>query len=59
MPLLKEQHDLSDKYQANYLDQFTQDFVEQVAMDLVDFFKIFDQWHCGLNQLKKFNPVPF
>jgi hypothetical protein len=28
-------------------------------MDLVDFFKIFDEWHCGLNQLKKFNSIPF
>ena len=27
-------------------------------MKLVDFFKIFDDWHCGLNQLKKFNKVP-
>ena len=24
-----------------------------------DFFKIFDSWHPGLNQLKKFNTVPF
>jgi len=32
--------------------------VEKVAMELVDFFKIFDEWHCGLNQLKKFNKVP-
>jgi hypothetical protein len=27
-------------------------------MDLVDFYKVFDEWHCGLNQLKKFNRVP-
>ena len=43
----------------NYQNQFCQEFIEQVAMDLVDFYKIFDQWHCGLNQLKKFNPIPF
>jgi hypothetical protein len=42
-----------------YQNQYTQEFIEQVAMDLVDFFKIFDDWHCGLNQLKKFNQVPF
>lgn len=42
-----------------YQNQFDQDFVEQVAMDLVDFYKIFDDWHCGLNQLKKFNQAPF
>lgn len=24
-------------------------------MDLVDFYMSFDEWHCGLNQLKKFN----
>jgi len=28
-------------------------------MKLVDFFKVFDDWHCGLNQLKKFNRIPF
>ena len=27
-------------------------------MELIDFFKIFDEWHCGLNQLKKFNKIP-
>jgi hypothetical protein len=32
-----------------FLNQFNQDYVEQVAMDLVDFFKIFVEWHCGLN----------
>ena len=27
-------------------------------MKLVDFYKVFDDWHCGLNQLKKFNKIP-
>ena len=27
-------------------------------MQLVDFYKEFDDWHCGLNQLKKFNRSP-
>jgi len=44
---------------ARYQRQFSPDFVESVAMDLVDFFKVFDAWHCGLNQLKTFVPVPF
>ena len=39
----------------DYLEQLCPEFVEHIAMDLVDFFKVFDEWHCGLNQLKKFN----
>ena len=42
-----------------YLEQLCPEFVEHIAMDLVDFFKVFDEWHCGLNQLKKFNSLPF
>ena len=33
----------------NYLSQFSQENIEQIAMNLVDFFKIFNEWHCGLN----------
>ena len=40
--LLSERKDL-------YQRQFNNMFVEQVAMDLVDFFKAFDAWHPGLN----------
>jgi hypothetical protein len=43
----------------NFMHQHTSQFVEQIAMDLVDFFKMFDSWHPGLNQLKKFNAIPF
>ena len=49
--LLSERKDL-------YRRQFNNMFVEQVAMDLVDYFKAFDSWHWGLNQLKKFNEMP-
>lgn len=49
--LLAERKDL-------YRRQFNTMFVEQVAMDLVDYFKAFDAWHCGLNQLKKFHQQP-
>ena len=49
-----EQKSLLQQY-ARY---FSKEQVEKIAMDLVDFFKIFDDWHCGLNQLKKFNKVP-
>ena len=41
-----------------YKKQFCNDKIESIAMKLIDFFKIFDDWHCGLNQLKKFNKVP-
>lgn len=27
-------------------------------MRMVEFSRVFDEWHCGLNQLKKFNKVP-
>ena len=56
----QSQHpEITDMHMNIYQNQFSQDFVEQVAMDLVDFYKIFDDWHCGLNQLKKFNQAPF
>lgn len=42
-----------------YQRQFQQRFIEQIAMDLVEFYNAFDSWHCGLNQLKKFTKVPF
>lgn len=42
-----------------FQNQHSTKLVEQIAMDLVDFFKIFDSWHPGLNQLKKFNQLPF
>ena len=41
-----------------YQKQFSHDYIEKIAMKMVEFFKIFDEWHCGLNQLKKFNKVP-
>lgn len=39
----------------NYTRQFNLDTIEKVGMSLLDFFKVFDNWHPGLNQLKKFN----
>lgn len=68
--LLKEQSYLETKIVQNnkpvdsdvlakYINQHTSTFVERIAMDLVDFYKIFDKWHPGLNQLKKFNYQPF
>lgn len=48
----------TQEYFNVYKKQYSQETVEKVAMDLVDFFKVFDEWHCGLNQLKKFNKVP-
>ena len=41
-----------------YARQFTQQNIEKTAMRMVEFAKVFDEWHCGLNQLKKFNKVP-
>ena len=38
-----------------YQSQFDLRFIEKIAIDLVDFEKNFDSWHCGLNQLRKFN----
>lgn len=43
---------------ASYLSQYTQEVLETAAMQLVDFYRDFDEWHCGLNQLKKFHPCP-
>ena len=30
-------------------DQFKEDFVQQIAMNLIDFQKVFDEWHCSKN----------
>ena len=43
----------------NYRKQFSQENIEKLATNVIDFFKVFDQWHCGLNQLKKFNKLPY
>lgn len=32
-----------------YQSQYNLKFIEKVAIDLVDFEKNFDSWHCGLN----------
>ena len=42
----------------NYQMQFSQANIEHIAMSLVDFYKVFNDWHCGLNQLRKFNKAP-
>jgi len=33
--------------------------VNALAEKLIDFYKIFDSWHCGLNQLKQFKSLSF
>ena len=33
--------------------------VNQLAEKLIEFYKIFDSWHCGLNQLKTFKSLTF
>lgn len=44
------------QYKINlYQSQYYLKFIEKIAIDLVDFEKNFDSWHCGLNQLRKFN----
>jgi len=33
--------------------------VNQLAEKLIEFYKIFDSWHCGLNQLRTFKNITF
>lgn len=33
--------------------------VNELAEKLIEFYKIFDSWHCGLNQLKTFKKLSF
>jgi len=33
--------------------------VNQLAEKLIEFYKIFDSWHCGLNQLRTFKSLTF
>ena len=33
--------------------------VNALAEKLIEFYKIFDSWHCGLNQLKTFKSLSF
>lgn len=33
--------------------------VNQLAEKLIEFYKIFDSWHCGLNQLRTFKNIGF
>ena len=43
---------------TSYLSHYTQQVLEKEAMQLVDFYRDFDDWHCGLNQLRKFHQCP-
>ena len=45
---------------------FTKDSLTKARLDvvelagrLVEFYKVFDKWHCGLNQLKTFKKLSF
>jgi hypothetical protein len=33
--------------------------VQELAQRLIEFYKVFDRWHCGLNQLKTFKKLSF
>jgi hypothetical protein len=33
--------------------------VQELGMKLIEFYKVFDRWHCGLNQLKTFKKLSF
>jgi hypothetical protein len=33
--------------------------VNELAEKLIEFYKIFDSWHCGLNQLKTFKKLSY
>ncbi len=33
--------------------------VQELGMKLIEFYKVFDKWHCGLNQLKTFKKLSF
>ena len=33
--------------------------VNVLAEKLIEFYKVFDSWHCGLNQLKTFKKLSF
>lgn len=33
--------------------------VTELSQKFIEFFKIFDKWHCGLNQLKMFKKLSF
>ena len=37
-----------------YQKQFNEWTIGELASNLIEFYKMFDDWHCGLNQLKKF-----
>jgi len=39
---------------AVYQKQFNEWTIGELASNLIEFYKMFDDWHCGLNQLKKF-----
>ena len=48
-----------EELKQRYRAQFSADNLAAVAEQLEDFFRRFDDWHCGLNQLKRFNKVPY
>lgn len=48
----------AEHYTGHLKTQMNPQTIQQVAGELIEFFNTFDEWHCGLNQLKKFNKVP-
>lgn len=45
-------------YLSNLRSQLSLSRLERISEELLAFNERFDDWHCGLNQLKKFNAVP-
>lgn len=48
----------ADEYIEGAQAQLQEPMVQRVASELVEFYKAFDDWHCGLNQLRKFGKAP-
>ena len=59
------QEDEHYRYFKNELKKLQANIDSKTAIDdkwtlkLIQFYKAFDKWHCGLNQLKTFKKLPF
>jgi hypothetical protein len=50
---------LPEKDRARDLSVAGRHEVNALAEKLIEFYKVFDSWHCGLNQLKTFKKLSF
>lgn len=46
-------------YKVRGLSQDSLQAINELSEKIIEFYKVFDSWHCGLNQLKTFKKLSY